>query len=234
VFDDKLISPAQLEHALATNFEDADTVPGGEEIRQLLINKAPKFGNDDPYVDDIAYEFIHFWGSSKMGFKNTLHGRGPIGGRFIPSTATVAANVPLGSICGATPDGRKAGDPISEGISAFGGSDLNGPTSLVNSISAIPNILMPGGQLLNVKFNTSTFNTPSGLKYFISLIRAFFAKKGFQMQVNVVDKSILLDAQSNPQNYRDLMIRVAGYSAYFISLNTDLQNDIIKRTEHSL
>lgn len=234
VFADGFISPAQLEHALATNYEDETTTPAGEEIRQRMLHEAPKFGNDDELADDVGADFIRFWSNSKMGFHNTLYGRGPIGGHFIPSTATVAANVPTGAIIGATPDGRKAGQPVSEGISAYGGSDVNGPTSLVNSIAALPNILMPGGQLLNIKFNTSAFKTEEGIRNYLSLVRSYFAQKGFQMQVNVVEKETLQDAQQNPQNYRDLMIRVAGYSAYFVSLNTDLQNDIIKRTEHTL
>lgn len=234
VFEDKLLTPAQLEHALATNFEDMSTSPSGEDVRQILLNKAPKFGNDDDLADEVGWDFIRFWGSSKMSFKNTLFGRGPIGGHFIPSTATVAANVPAGAICGATPDGRRAGDAVSEGISAYGGTDLQGPTSLVNSITTIPNILMPGGQLLNVKFSPSAFANDSGIQNFVALVRSYFAQKGFQMQVNVVDKETLISAQENPQDYKDLMIRVAGYSAYFVSLNRDLQNDIINRTEHSI
>lgn len=234
VFTDKLITPLQLEHALATNFEDSTTVPTGEEIRQILKNKAPKFGNDDDVSNEIGADFVEFWAKNKMTFHNTLYGRGPKGGFYIPSTATVASNVPLGAIVGATPDGRKAGFAISEGISAFGGSDTEGPTALVNSIANLPNNLMIGGQLLNVKFNTSSFTTKQGLANFIALLKSYFAKKGFQMQINVVDKETLQEAQDAPEQYRDLMVRVAGYSAYFVAIDKELQNDIIRRTEHAV
>jgi len=234
VFDEELLSQKQLLHALDTNFEDESTLPKGNEIRQILINKGSVFGNDDDNADQIAYDFIHFWAKNKMSFKNTRYGRGPIGGRFIPSTATVAANIPAGYVVGATPDGRKAGEPISEGISAFGGSDINGPTALINSVASIPNIMYVGGQLLNVKFNPSCFNNSAGIRNFISLIRTYFLKKGFQIQVNVVDKETLYNAIDHPEDYRDLMVRVAGYSAYFVTLNKQLQQDIINRTEHRM
>lgn len=234
VFDEKIISAGQLLHALDTNFEDGTSKPAGEEIRQILIRKGGAFGNDDSGTDEIASEFIRFWSINKTGYKNTRYGKGPIGGRFIPSTATVAANIPAGSVVGATPDGRKAGRPISEGISAFSGSDVKGPTALLNSVAAIPNIMYAGGQLLNVKFNPSSFAGDSGIRNFIALIRTYFLKKGFQIQVNVVNKETLREAQQHPEEYRDLMVRVAGYSAYFVTLNKQLQDDIIARTEHNM
>ena len=234
VFTDKLLTPVQLEHALATNFEDSTTSPTGEEIRQLLLTRAPKFGNDDDVSNEIGSDFVGFWAKNKMSFHNTLYGRGPIGGRFVPSTATVAANVPMGEYVGATPDGRKAGTPLSEGISAFGGSDIEGPTALANSVAQLPNELMIGGQLLNIKFNPASFTSEQGIQNFLALLKGYFDKKGFQMQINVVDKATLLEAQHTPENYRDLMVRVAGYSAYFVSIDKDLQNDIIRRTEHNV
>lgn len=234
VFTDKLLTPVQLEHALATNFEDSTTSPTGEEIRQLLLTRAPKFGNDDDVSNEIGSDFVGFWAKNKMSFHNTLYGRGPIGGRFVPSTATVAANVPMGEYVGATPDGRKAGTPLSEGISAFGGSDIEGPTALANSVAQLPNELMIGGQLLNIKFNPAAFTSEQGIQNFLALLKGYFDKKGFQMQINVVDKATLLEAQHTPENYRDLMVRVAGYSAYFVSIDKDLQNDIIRRTEHNV
>lgn len=234
VFDRQVLTKEQLIHALDTNFEDVDAVPSGEEIRQILINQGNMFGNDDDETDAIASDFIRFWSEHKTGYKNTRYGKGPIGGRFIPSTATVAANIGAGAIVGATPDGRKAGEPISEGISAFGGSDVNGPTALLNSVATIPNIMYAGGQLLNVKFNPSSFANDNGIRNFLSLIRTYFLKKGFQIQVNVVDRETLKEAQQQPEKYRDLMVRVAGYSAYFVTLNKQLQEDIINRTEHNL
>lgn len=234
VFDEKLLTKEQLMNALDTNFEDTLSKPTGEEIRQLLLNHNTAFGNDDEITDKIASEFIRFWSEHKTACKNTRYGRGPIGGKFIPSTATVAANIPAGEVVGATPDGRKSGEPISEGISAYGGSDIHGPTSLVNSVAAIPNILYSGGQLLNVKFSPSSFDNEQGIRNFVALIRTYFLKKGFQIQVNVVDRATLKDAQKHPQKYRDLMVRVAGYSAYFVTLNEQLQEDIINRTEHDI
>lgn len=234
VFDEMIFTKEELLHALDTNFEDEATSPKGEEIRQILMSKGSAFGNDDENADQIAFDFIHFWSKNKMSYKNTRYGKGPIGGKFIPSTATVAANIPAGYIVGATPDGRKAGEPISEGISAFGGSDVNGPTALINSVAAIPNIMYAGGQLLNVKFNPSCFDNNTGIRNFVSLIRTYFLKKGFQIQINVVDKETLYNAIKHPENYRELMVRVAGYSAYFITLNKQLQEDIINRTEHTM
>jgi formate C-acetyltransferase len=234
VFEDGLVSPAQLVHAMKTNFEDMTTTPTGPVIQQLLLTKGPKFGNDDPDADTIARDIISFWSFNKMAYRNTRHGKGPIGGIFIPGTATVSANVSFGEAVGATPDGRKAGAPLSEGISAYRGTDVNGPTALINSIASVPNIRMPGGQLLNVKLSPSATANDIGLENMIALIRTLFSKKGFHIQFNIVDRETLLDAQRHPENYRDLIVRVAGYSAYFTTLDSDVQNDIILRTEHGL
>ena len=234
IYDDKVFTAEQLMHALKTNFEDESTTPTGQEIQQILKNKAPKFGNNDEYSNSIGADFVEFWATSKMSHKNTLWNRGPKCGMYIPSTATVASNVPLGVPVGATPDGRKAGFPLSEGISAFGGSDTEGPTSLVNSIAALPNNLMIGGQLLNVKFTATSFHSKNGIGNFINLVKGYFAQKGFQLQVNVVDEQTLRNAQVRPDEYRDLMVRVAGYSAYFVSIDKELQDDIIRRTEHAV
>lgn len=234
VFDDKLITPQQLKHALNTNFEDNTTSPTGEEIRQILLSKGKKFGNDDPYADSIAAEIIKYWATNKMQYKNTRYGKGPVGGFFIPSTATVSANVPSGEIIGATPDGRKKGEPVSEGISAYRGTDKLGSTALINSIAKIPNILMPGGQLLNIKLNPTTLENVDGLRNLASLIKVLFAKKGFHVQFNVISAETLRDAQNNPDKYQDLIVRVAGYSAYFVTLDPEVQKDIIARTEHCL
>lgn len=231
VFDDKIITFKELKYALDTNFSDETTCPKGEEIRQILWNKGPKFGNDDPYVDDIAAEITTYWAENKMMYKNTRYGKGPIGGRFIPSTATVSANVPSGEIIGATPDGRKAGEPVSEGISAYRGTDKEGPTALVNSLSKIPNMLFPGGQLLNVKFNPSSFDNEKGIENLISVVKTLFDKKGLHIQFNVISADTLKDAVKNPEKYQDLIVRVAGYSAIFVSLAPAIQEDIIARTE---
>ncbi|HHU64123.1 MAG TPA: glycyl radical protein [Clostridiales bacterium] len=234
VFDEGLITLEQLKHALDTNFEDNTTNPTGEEIRQLLLTKGPKVGNDDDYVDSIAADFIRYWATQKMKYKNTRHGKGPIGGFFIPSTATVSANVPSGEVIGATPDGRKAGEPVSEGISVYRGTDKNGPTALINSIGKIPNYLMVGGQLLNIKLNPMTIDGEKGLKNLVALIKTLFDKKGFHVQFNVISAQTLEDARKHPEKYQDLIVRVAGYSAYFVTLDPEIQKDIIARTEHMM
>jgi formate C-acetyltransferase len=233
VYDDKKLTREQFAHALATNYEDNTTSPTGEEIRQMALNWVPKFGNNDDLADNIASEITRYWATEKMKQKNTRYGKGPIGGRFIPSTATVSANVPSGYVIGATPDGRKSGDPVSEGISAYRGSDKQGPTALINSLGKIPNTLMPGGQLLNVKLNPSTLEGNKGIQNLVALMRTLFDAKGMHVQFNVVDKKILEDAREHSENYQDLIVRVAGYSAFFVTLDKDVQDDIMMRTEHN-
>jgi formate C-acetyltransferase len=232
IYDEKKLTQTQFAHALTTNYEDTTTSPTGEEIRQMVLNRAPKFGNNDDVADSITAEITRYWATEKMKQKNTRYGKGPIGGRFIPSTATVSANVPTGYVIGATPDGRKAGEPVSEGISAYRGSDRQGPTALINSLGKIPNTLMPGGQLLNVKLNPATLDGDKGIKNMVALIRTLFDAKGMHVQFNVVDKKVLEDARNHAEKYQDLIVRVAGYSAFFVTLDKDVQTDIMMRTEH--
>lgn len=234
VFEERALTPQQLKHALDTDFSDDTTEPKGEVIRQMLINKAPKYGNDDDYVDTIEAEIIEYWSNQKQLRHNSRFGKGPIGGFFITSTATVSSNVPFGTFVGATPDGRKAGDPLSEGISAYRGTDISGPTALINSVAKIPNYLVAGGQLLNVKINPQCLQSEQGLKSLVTLIKGLFAKKGFHIQFNIVSSEVLKEAIKHPDDYRDLIVRVAGYSAYFVTLNPMVQKDIIARTEHLL
>lgn len=233
VFDQKNFTGEQFAHALETNYEDDTTNPPGQEIRMYALNRAPKFGNNDDEADSIASEITRYWATEKMKMKNTRYGKGPIGGRFIPSTATVSANVPSGYVIGATPDGRKKGDPVSEGISAYRGTDRQGPTALINSLGRIPNTMMPGGQLLNVKLNPATLQGEKGISNMVALMRTLFDAKGMHVQFNVVDKKVLEDAQRHSEKYQDLVIRVAGYSAYFVTLDKDVQTDIMQRTEHN-
>jgi len=234
VFDDKRITAGQLKHALDTNFEDMDTNPSGEEIRQILLNSDSKFGNDNDEPDMIAAEIMQYLSDREMTYKNTRYGKGPVGGHFIPSTATVASHVLTGQIVGATADGRKAGTPITEGTSAFKATERKGPTALMNSYAKLPNVLMPGGQLFNVKITPSAVDTDPGLDNWISLIKGAFEKKAMQLQFNIVSLDTLKDAQKNPKNYSDLIVRVAGYSGYFVDLRPEVQEDIIERTEHKI
>ncbi len=233
VYDTGKITREQFAYALATNYEDSTTSPTGEEIRQFALNHAPKFGNNDDTADSLASEITRNLAQRKMSYKNTRYNKGPIGGKFIPSTATVSSNVPSGYIIGATPDGRKKGDPVSEGTSAYRGSDRQGPTALINSLGRIPNTLMPGGQLVNIKLNPSTLKEDTGIANMVALMRTLFDAKGMQIQFNVIDRTTLLDARANADKYQDLIVRVAGYSAFFVSLDKDVQEDIILRTEHT-
>ena len=234
VFDDKVISAKQLMHALNTNFEDTETAPSGEVIRQILVNADSKFGNDDDMADGIAADIMRYFAEEERQYVNTRYGKGPVGGHFIPSTATVSANVGNGECVGATADGRKSGEPITEGTSAFRGTDKEGPTALLNSYAKLPNVLMPGGQLFNVKITPTSVDTEEGLDNWVSLITTLFAKKGMQIQFNIVSAETLQEAKAEPEKYKDLIVRVAGFSSYFVTLCPQVQEDIIARTEHVL
>ena len=228
VFEEKVIGKEELHEALETNFE----CQRGEEIRQILITRAPKYGNDDDYVDSIAKEaFTHYL--KEVGkHRNTRHGRGPIGGTFHPSTASIAYNIPAGAITGSTPDGRKAGEPLADVESPFRGTELNGPTAVVKSASKLEHILESGGSILNLKFNPSIFNNSKQLDNLIALITGFFELKGMEVQILIIPAEKLKAAQKSPEKYKDLLVRVAGYSTFFVALDPEVQNDIIARTEH--
>ena len=143
----------------------------------------------------------------------------------------VSANVPLGAETGATPDGRLAWTPIADGVGPASGRDVHGPTATANSVSKLDHGIASNGTLFNQKFHPSALSGKDGLEKFVALIRAFFDQKGMHMQFNVVSREVLLDAQAHPENYRQLVVRVAGYSALFTTLSRSLQNDIINRTE---
>ena len=231
VFEDGLITGVQLIHALATNFEDEETRPKGEEIRQMLLN-APKYGNDDDYVDLLAKQVFLEYLQKYAKYKNARYGKGPIGGTFSPSTATVAANVPFGKKVGATPDGRKDGEELADGISPQYGTDVEGPTAVIKSVGKLDNILVSGGNLLNLKFTPSAFEGDAGTRNLAAFIKTFCRLKGFHVQFNVVSSDTLREAQKHPERHRNLLVRVAAYAAFFTSLDKEIQDAIIKRTEH--
>ncbi len=234
VFEDQSITAAQLQHALETNYEDMTTVPTGAEIRKMLLD-APKYGNDDDYVDDIMTDYFRLACEETSCYHTTRYGRGPIGGLWQPSTSSVSSNVPCGDCVGAIPDGRKAGEALSDTSSPTHGTDTQGITSSLKSVGKLPTVLVSGGQLLNIKTMPSSLEPGPNLKKLVSAVRTFFsAYKGMHVQINCVSAETLHDAQENPSEYKDLMVRVAGYSALFTPLDKALQDDIIERTEHAV
>jgi len=231
VFEEKKLTKEQLLIAIENNFEGEK----GEKIRQLLLNFAPKYGNDDDYVDlllkDAYMEFIN----ELENYFTTRHNRGPIGCKYFAGTSSISANVPSGAVVPATPDGRKAFTPVAEGSSPSSGTDMLGPTAVFKSVSKLPAEKIMGGVLLNQKLSPATIQNDSDKQKLISIIRTFFEDlKGWHVQYNIVSKETLLAAKRNPEKYRDLIVRIAGYSAFFTTLSPDTQDDIIARTEHSL
>jgi formate C-acetyltransferase len=200
----------------------------------MLIN-VPKYGNDDDYVDQLVVKGYDTYLDEIKKYKNTRYGRGPIGGHFYAGTSSVAANVPQGAGTCATPDGRKAGEPLAEGSSPTHARDTHGPTSVFKSVSKLRTEKIVGGVLLNQKFNPVMLENEKDCQKLSMLIRTFFDDlHGFHVQYNVVSRETLLDAQKHPEKHKDLIVRVAGYSAFFTVLSPQTQNDIIERTEQVL
>ncbi|HHV11752.1 MAG TPA: glycyl radical protein [Clostridiales bacterium] len=189
------------------------------------INELPKFGNDIPEVDLFAREVAYTYTKPLETFKN------PRGGRYQAGLYPVSANVPLGAQTGATPDGRLAYRPVADGVSPSSGKDTHGPTAAANSVAKLDHYIASNGTLFNQKFHPSALSGVKGLENFVALIRSYFDQKGSHMQFNVISRDTLLDAQKNPEKYKNLVVRVAGYSALFTSLSRSLQEDIIARTE---
>jgi formate C-acetyltransferase len=207
----------------------------GERIRRQLVNRAPKYGNDVDYVDDLLREAYTYYIDELPKYRTIRDGRGPIGCRWYAGTSSISANVPSGAAVGATPDGRHAGKPLAEGSSPSGGTDVKGPTAVFNSVAKLPTGKILGGVLLNQKVTPAMLADPAGKKKLGALLRTFFAGlQGWHVQYNVVDRETLIDAQKHPEAHRDLVVRVAGYSAFFNTLSPETQNDIIARTEHKL
>ncbi len=219
VFDRKDIAMPALLEALQLNFE------GYKPTQELLLNDSPKYGNDDDYADDMMREVFEAYYGAVDGRPNTK------GGHFRINLLPTTSHVYFGSVIGATPDGREAGKPLSEGISPVQGADRNGPTAVVKSAAKIDH-LRTGGTLLNQKFTPQFLENDEGIEKLMHLIRAYFKMDGHHIQFNVVTAETLKKAQKNPQEYRDLIVRVAGYSDYFVDLTPELQNEIIARTEH--
>ncbi len=235
VFDKKLINLDQLLHALETNFEDLTTTPTGEEIRAILLNKAPKFGNDDDKADSWVVKIQDFIGSRyRYEYKSSKYGKGPIPCCYSYSQSPVTGNIAFGKMIGATPDGRKNGDPVNNGISPANGSEKNGATAACNSVGKLPSIWFQKGAIFNMRLAESMLETEAQRKRVIDLIKVLFENYGQHIQFNVVDGKTYKDAMKNPEKYNDLMVRVSGYSALFTALSPEVQMDVINRAELEL
>ena len=225
VFEQKRLSFAELIAVLKANFQ----TPEGEKIRARLINRFEKYGNDIDEVDNISADLLRFYCKEVEQYHN------PRGGRFTPGSYTVSAHVPLGSVVGATPDGRLAGEQLADGgLSPMLGQDVQGPTAVLKSVSKLDNFLLSNGTLLNVKFTPATLAGDGGLNKLADFLQAFTRLKLQHIQFNVVNADTLREAQQRPQDFAGLVVRVAGYSAFFVELSQEIQDDIIRRTAHQL
>ncbi len=230
VFEDRAVTPARLWEAMQADFQ-------GEENQRIraLLESAPKYGNDDDYVDRLVVDAYNVYIDEMKKYHNTRYGRGPIGGVYYAGTSSISANVPQGAGTLATPDGRRAGEPLAEGCSPSHNADKNGPTAVFKSVSKLPTEEITGGVLLNQKVTPQMLSKEENREKLIMLLRTFFNRlHGYHVQFNVVSRETLLDAQVHPENHRDLIVRVAGYSAFFNVLSRKTQDDIIARTEQEL
>ncbi|TBM01313.1 formate C-acetyltransferase [Hafnia paralvei] len=225
VFDQQRLSFDELIATLKANF----ATPEGKQIRARLINRFEKYGNDIDVVDNISADLLRFYCKEVETYRN------PRGSQFTPGSYTVSAHVPLGAVVGATPDGRYAGEQLADGgLSPMLGQDAQGPTAVLKSVSKLDNYLLSNGTLLNVKFTPSTLEGQSGLNKLADFLGAFTKLKLQHIQFNVVNAETLRAAQAKPQDYAGLVVRVAGYSAFFVELSKEIQDDIIRRTAHQL
>jgi formate C-acetyltransferase len=221
VFEDKLVKKESMLYALRNNFACNET------LRQLCLNRVPKYGNDIAWVDNLGAEWVTYFAGKIKQYKNFR------GGDFHMGLYTVSAHMPMGQNVGATPDGRYAKTPLADGgMSPMYGRDKLGPTAVLNSVSRIPSRLATNGTLLNMKFLPSFFNNDPDREKFTSLLKTFVCLPVNHVQFNVITAQELINAKADPESYRGLTIRVAGYTAYFTELAEDLQDEIIKRTTH--
>lgn len=218
VYDEKSVTWAELQDALQANFE------GYESLRRRLL-EAPKYGNDDDYVDSIAREVVRIYASEVEKHRN------PRGGMFHAGMFPATSHIALGRRVLATPDGRRAREPFADGISPGQGRDKHGMTAVLNSVVKLDHMMLSNGIVFNQKIHPALLDSEKSLMSFVALLRTYFLGKGMQIQFNVVDGAMLRDAQAHPEKYRDLVVRVAGWSAFFVLLDRSVQDDIIARTE---
>jgi formate C-acetyltransferase len=219
VFDEKALTMEELLASLRNDFV------GYERVRQMLLNRTPKYGNDDDYADEVMVDLFEAYVGAIEGRPNTK------GGAYRVNLLPTTVHVYFGSVTGATPDGRRARTPLSEGVSPVQGADRRGPTAVIRSVAKMDHV-RTGGTLLNQKFTPQVLQSEDGLEKLVRLIRTYFKLDGHHVQFNVVDAATLRAAQESPEQYRDLIVRVAGYSDYFCDLSKALQDEIIARTEH--
>ena len=231
VYEEQKVTQEELWEALMTDYASERS----QEIQQMILNDVPKYGNDDDYTDQLVTKAYDSYIEEVKKYPSTRFGRGPIGGTRYSGTSSISANVGQGKGTMATPDGRNAWVPLAEGCSPSHNMDKSGPTSVLKSVSKLRTEEILGGVLLNQKVNPQTLAKEEDKQKLIMLLRAFFNKlHGYHIQYNVVSRETLIDAQKHPEKHRDLIVRVAGYSAFFNVLSKATQDDIIERTEHVL
>ena len=223
VYDKKICTARELYDALMANWE------GYQELHSFVMNKVPRYGNADPYCDHLLR-----WVSDNFA-EFVSEGRDPRGGKYYAGLFPVAFNVLYGLSTAATPDGRYATQPLSDGISPMQGIDKHGPTALMDSILAnMDQTRFPNGTLMNLKLHPTAFANELGLLKVSSLMKTYFDRGGMELQLNVISTETLKKAKETPEEYRDLVVRVAGFSAYFVELSEGSQRDVISRTEMSI
>jgi hypothetical protein len=231
VFEEKKITPTQLWNAILDDFQSDEN----KKIQAMLIDEVPKYGNDIDYVDNLVVEAYDSYLDEIEKYPNTRYHRGPIGGIRYGGTSSISANVGQGMGTMATPDGRNAYEPLAEGCSPAHNADKNGPTAVFKSVAKLPTEKITGGVLLNQKMTPQMLSTEENKQKLEMLIRAFFNRlHGYHVQYNIVSRETLIDAQKHPEKHKDLIVRVAGYSAFFNVLSKKTQDDIIGRTEQCL
>ena len=231
VFEEKKITPTQLWNAILDDFQSDEN----KKIQAMLIDEVPKYGNDIDYVDNLVVEAYDSYLDEIKKYPNTRYHRGPIGGIRYGGTSSISANVGQGMGTMATPDGRNAYEPLAEGCSPAHNADKNGPTAVFKSVAKLPTEKITGGVLLNQKMTPQMLSTEENKQKLEMLIRAFFNRlHGYHVQYNIVSRETLIDAQKHPEKHKDLIVRVAGYSAFFNILSKKTQDDIIGRTEQCL
>ncbi len=218
VFDTGLVSMEQLLDALNANFI------GFEDVFEHCVS-APKYGNDDPFVDRIAGDIFTFFADEIEKYQSKF-------GKMTPGILPVSGNTPFGLEVGALPSGKKAWRPLADGVSPVGGTDLNGPGSVLKSVAHIPHDRFVQGTLLNLKVEPGMLSEENGITQMMALLKSMCSLGVYHVQFNVIDQQKLIEAQQNPEEHRGLLVRVAGYTAYFVELGKDVQDEIIGRTVH--